>query len=296
MLDTRRVTFPLLIGVMPVIRPSVVNTVIDTALMLECGTTAGDALLRWSLPSDNFPGARRRSLLARALLRRMLVQTTGIPPGGWVFDVEPSGRPIVRNVACDRVPSISLAHSGGWVAITASDAGAIGIDIEVHRPRRNFSGIAAAAFGPDEQWLVAADGAASFYRIWTLREAMAKASGEGIAEVADRIDRVANGPKEGVWRASIGTTRWLLAHTTPVSGLSLAVAIRGPLWPRTDRCAPDMDAEPSWELLQGNERRMYDDAAAMRPLATSPDWRLKSMGRDRPPFDQLDAGAPRIGD
>src|SRR5260370_24465143 len=144
---------------MPVIRPSVVNRVIDTALMSECGTTAEDAVLRWSLPADNFPGARRRSLLARALLRRMLVQTTGIPTGGWVFDVEPSGRPIVRNAGCARVPSISLAHSGGWVAVAASDAGATGIDIEVHRPRRNFNGIAAAAFGPDEQWLVAADGA-----------------------------------------------------------------------------------------------------------------------------------------
>jgi 4'-phosphopantetheinyl transferase len=144
-----------------------------------------------------------------------------------MFEAEPSGRPIVRNASCDRVPSISLSHSGGWVAVAASDAGAIGIDIEVHRPRQNFNGIAAAAFGPDEQWLVAADGAAGFYRIWTLKEAMAKASGEGIAKVADHTDRVANGPKEGVWRVSIGATPWLLAHTTPVSGLSLAVAIRG---------------------------------------------------------------------
>ena len=195
--------------------------------MSECGTTADDALLRWSLPADNFSGARRRSLVARALLRRMLVHTTGIPLGGWMFEAEPSGRPIVRNASCDRVPSISLSHSGGWVAVAASFAGAIGIDIEVHHPRQNFNEIAAAAFGPDEQWLVAAEGAAGFYRIWTLKEAMAKASGEGIAEVTDRTDRVANGPKEGVWRVSIGATPWLLAHTTPMSGLSLAVAIRG---------------------------------------------------------------------
>src|SRR5262249_20847138 len=208
-------------------RPNVVNPAIYTALMPEFGTTADDALLRWSLPADNFSGARRRSLVARALLRKMIVYTTGIPPEGWLFEAEPSGRPIVRNASCDRVPSISLSHSGGWVAVAASDAGVIGLDIEVHRPHRNFKGIATAAFGPKEQWLVAADGAAGFYRIWTLKEAMAKASGEGIAEVADRTDRVANGPKEGVWRVSIGVTPWLLAHTTPVSGLSLAVAIRG---------------------------------------------------------------------
>ena len=202
------------------------NAVIDIALMSESGTTADDILLRWSLPADKFSGARRRSLLARALLRRMLVHTTGIPLRGWVFEAQPSGRLIVQNASCGRVPSISLSHSGGWVAVAVSDAGAIGIDIEVHRPHRNFNGIAAAAFGPDEQWLVAADGAAGFYRIWTLKEAIAKASGEGIAMVADRTDRVANGPKEGVWRVSIGATPWLLAHATPVSGLSLAVAIR----------------------------------------------------------------------
>jgi 4'-phosphopantetheinyl transferase len=208
------------------VRPRPVNVVIDTALMSERGAAADDALLRWSLPADTFSGARRRSLLARAMLRRMLVHATGIPPSGWIFEAEPSGRPIVRSGSCDRIPSISLSHSGGWVAAAVSDAGAVGIDIEVHRPRRNFSGIAAAAFGPDEQWLVAVDGAPGFYRIWTLKEAMAKASGEGVAAVADRTDRVASGPKEGVWRANVGANPWWLAHATPVPGLSLALAIR----------------------------------------------------------------------
>ena len=101
---------------------------------------------------------------------------------------------------------------------------AVGIDVEVHRPRRNFDRIA-AAFGL-RQCLVAADGAAGFYRIWTLKEAMAKASGVGLAEVADRTDRAAGGPKEGAWRANVGTTPWWLAHATPVPSVSLALAIR----------------------------------------------------------------------
>jgi 4'-phosphopantetheinyl transferase len=199
---------------------------IETALMPEYGAAADDALRRWSLPTDNFSGARRRSLLARAMLRRMLVHVTGIPPLGWTFDAEASGRPIARNVNCDRIPSISLSHSGGWVAVAVSDVGPVGIDVEVHRPRRNFDRIAAAAFGPEEQCLVAADGAPGFYRIWTLKEAMAKASGTGLAEVADRTDRAACGPKEGAWRANVGTTPWWLAHATPVPSVSLALAIR----------------------------------------------------------------------
>jgi 4'-phosphopantetheinyl transferase len=205
-------------------RPGGANVVIDTALMSECGAAADDVLVRWSLPVDHFSGARRRSLLARAMLRRMLVHITGIP-SGWTFDAEPSGRPIARNANCGRVPSISLSHSAGWVAVAVSNAGAVGIDIEAHRPRRNFSEIAAAAFGPHEQWLVAAEGAPAFYRIWTLKEAMSKASGVGLVEVADRIDRAAKGPKEGAWRANVGSARWWLAHATPVPRVSLALAM-----------------------------------------------------------------------
>jgi 4'-phosphopantetheinyl transferase len=197
---------------------------IDIVLAVECGTAADDALARWSLPADNFSGARRRSLLGRALLRRLLVRATGVSSAGWTFEAEPSGRPIARNGRCVRVPSVSLSHSGGWVACAVSDAGPVGIDIEVHRLSRNLVGIAAAAFGPDERWQVAANGASGFYRIWTLKEAMAKASGVGIAQVADRTDRVPKGPKEGIWRTNVGATPWWLAHTMPVSGLSLAVA------------------------------------------------------------------------
>jgi hypothetical protein len=106
-----------------------------------------------------------------------------------------------------------------------SFATAIGIDIEVYNSRRDFTRIAAAAFGPEEQMAVAREGASAFYRIWTLREAMAKASGAGIAEVADRTDRVGKSPKEGAWRQRVGTTYWWLAHGAPVSGLSFAVAL-----------------------------------------------------------------------
>jgi phosphopantetheinyl transferase len=106
-----------------------------------------------------------------------------------------------------------------------SSAIAVGIDIEVYNSRRDFARIAAATFGPEEQMAVAGEGASAFYRIWTLREAMAKASGAGIAEVADRTDRVAKGPKEGASRQKVGTTSWWLTHRTPVSGLSMAVAL-----------------------------------------------------------------------
>jgi 4'-phosphopantetheinyl transferase len=155
----------------------------------------------------------------------LLVRATGWSGAEWTFAAEPSGRLIAHYRNSYRFPSVSLSHSGGWVACAISDAGCIGIDIEAHSPRRTFIGIADAAFGPGEQSQVAADGAAGFYRIWTWKEAMAKASGVGIAEVTDRTDRVARQPKNGSWRTKVGETLWWFAYATPVTGLSLAVAL-----------------------------------------------------------------------
>jgi phosphopantetheinyl transferase len=119
------------------------------------------------------------------------------------------------------------------VACAISDADCLGVDIEVHSPHRNFGAIAAAAFGPSEQSQVAALGLYGFYRIWTLREAMAKASGTGIAEVTDRTDRIAGRPKDKSWITRVGETLWWLSYCTPATGLSFALAAKSPRLPAT---------------------------------------------------------------
>lgn len=84
--------------------------------------------------------------------------------------------------------------------------------------------MAAWGFGPRECAAIAIGGAAAFYRIWTLREAMGKATGEGLALATDRRDRFGTGPVLGAWRARIAERDWLLAHIHPRPGISLAVA------------------------------------------------------------------------
>jgi len=202
---------------------------------------AHDAMRRWSRPGDVSDSARERSLLARALLRGLLAESTGMECG-WTFDVELSGRPIVRRKGGGRVPSIAISHSGGWVAGAVARCGQIGIDIEVHRPGRNITGIAGLAFGDAERQDVEREGEAAFYRIWTLREALAKARGRGLAEAADGIDRVEGSSADCLQLKRIGGEAWWLAHATPVAGLSLAVAFRcsvprrGAISVLADRC------------------------------------------------------------
>jgi 4'-phosphopantetheinyl transferase len=199
--------------------------IIRGALVREGSAAARDAMRRWSQPCDASYSSRERSLLARALLRRLLAQSTGAP-FGWTFDVEISGRPIARRASGGCVPSIAISHSGGWVACAVASSGQIGIDIEVYRPGRDIMGIAGLAFGDRERQDVEREGAAAFYRIWTSREALAKARGRGLVEAADGIDRVEGSPADGVQLRRIGGEAWWLAHAKPVDGLTLALAFR----------------------------------------------------------------------
>ncbi len=116
---------------------------------------------------------------------------------------------------------VSLSHSGGLVACAATTLGPIGIDLEVAKPGRNLAGIAEAAFGPAERREWAERGPAGFYRIWTLREAMAKTTGAGLSQAANRCDQVADGPEQGHW--SQGDWHFLHKHVPPDRYLSLAV-------------------------------------------------------------------------
>ncbi len=97
---------------------------------------------------------------------------------------------------------------------------ALGVDIEPHK-LRNVQAIAARAFGPEEQRLVDAGGAAAFYRLWTLREAMGKATGEGLSLAADGQDHVGVGPERRPW----SVPGWRLYHEELPHGYSLACAV-----------------------------------------------------------------------
>lgn len=166
-----------------------------------------------------------RSRLARALLSGLVADIWDIPREAMRILAEPSGRPVLDHIGSWRVPFVSLSHTRGWAACAASEIGPLGIDIERQRPTRDHAGIAAAAFGPKEQARMLKSGIAAFYRIWTLREAIAKATGQGLQLAADGYDRVHEGPDEGSWQLRLDRSHWSLSHALVHSDLNLATAI-----------------------------------------------------------------------
>jgi phosphopantetheinyl transferase len=175
--------------------------VFEDVLAIDIRTIPGGAAQR--------PSRREQSLAARIGLRQLLSQTTG---RDWIIGAEPNGRPTATAEDGALGPDISLAHSGNWAACALAMTGRIGIDIEVPRPRSNAIEIAQAYFSHEEQRAVAAEGEDAFLAFWTLREAMAKADGGGMAFALglDGADLATS--RNGAVLLHRKGQRWVIAH------------------------------------------------------------------------------------
>ncbi len=113
-------------------------------------------------------GTKRTAEFAcgRSLVRRALEMWTGRPASSHRLRTLASGQLI-----CDEGPPISLSHSGEWVVCAVAPAGKIGVDIQQHRGNLRARDIAKSYFSADETAWLADQPLASFYELWTLKEA-----------------------------------------------------------------------------------------------------------------------------
>jgi phosphopantetheinyl transferase len=164
------------------------------------------------------PKRRQQSIAARALIRRLLEEASGKPSCCWTIGRGHDGRP---RAACDASPvryDVSISHSRDLVACAIASTGMIGIDVEFIDERRPFRAIAASAFGPGEQREVDDLGAEAFYRIWTLREALGKATSRGLELVTNHIDVLS------YTRSDWPDAQWILQHDCILNEYALAIA------------------------------------------------------------------------
>lgn len=128
-----------------------------------------------------FQRDRNAFVAAHGLLRFALRQATGRVD--WSFDAGPNGKPVLatgEGVA----PHFNITHTPGLAACGLTLAGPIGVDAELRSRAVDVTGVAERCFTPDEQRrLQAADSERSqrFIELWTLKEAVAKALGHGLA-------------------------------------------------------------------------------------------------------------------
>ncbi len=129
-----------------------------------------------------FDRHRREHLAAHALKRLLLSDFDGRPPQAWEFETAPGGKPHIRGGSALH---FNLSHSDGMVVCAASNVGELGVDVEA--AGRNLPlEIAGQYFAAEEvAWLrslAEAEQVLGFLRLWTLKEAFIKATGQGLAQ------------------------------------------------------------------------------------------------------------------
>lgn len=174
--------------------------------------------------------------LGRWLMRTELERWTGGAAAGWRFPLDAHGRPMPRHPdrAPRDTPTINLSHGGGLVAIVLAPDGPVGIDVEsVDRelPSRRLD-----RFLAHEEHAALADlGPRAlrerFWRIWTLKEALLKARGTGIAgglaSIAvgfDDADRPRILRRDGADGTAV---EWRLFECRPTETTRLSIACGG---------------------------------------------------------------------
>jgi len=122
--------------------------------------------------------ARAPYVAAHSLLRMMLSEWEARPPRSWRFATGEYGKPYLR----DSQLRFNISHSTHHAVVAVSDGAEIGVDVEEITPHRVDAEIARRMFSEVDfqQWVEAQDQVATFFQLWTLKEAYMKAAGLGV--------------------------------------------------------------------------------------------------------------------
>ena len=118
-------------------------------------------------------------------------------------------------------PGFSLSHAGDLVGVAVRADGPVGLDVEQVRDVADLDALAEHVRSPAERARGDLD-AAGFFRAWTRKEALVKATGDGLTAPMTAITLAEDGP---------GVERW----TGPG-------APSGPMWLHDLSPAPDHPA------------------------------------------------------
>ncbi len=181
------------------------------------------AAARLLSPADRARAARLRSgaaawALARAALRRVLGDRLRLEPRHVAFVAGADGKPRLAPGAAADV-RFSLSHSGTVALIGVRLGIDVGVDVEAIRGDVDVEAVVRETFGPRERAEFEASAAVApsrreaFFRAWVRREALAKATGCGIATTA---------------AAPVGG--WTVVDLDGLPGHAAAVASEGTGW------------------------------------------------------------------
>ena len=128
---------------------------------------------------------RREFSLCRAALRAIVCQFLGCPNRELSFGESRYGKPFALVAGTKAPVSFNVSHSGLHGLIAVAPSGRVGVDVEERLARPDLEGTVRTVMSPSEVEMLSAFPRATrhhqLYRIWTLKEALAKALGLGFS-------------------------------------------------------------------------------------------------------------------
>lgn len=196
-------------------------TVTDAVLESGIGALSADERARASRFVQR--DARRRFIVSHALLRAALSARTGIEAAALEFHSAAQGKPVL---ARERRIEFSMARADD-VAAFAFGVTPVGIDLVAESSGERVLEAAAEFCSPAERRSIAALGRArrieALLRIWARKEALLKASGEGLMR-SPRGITVWTDDLVGACRVLSGEVAWVVHDISAPAGYRAALA------------------------------------------------------------------------
>lgn len=187
----------------------------------------------------HFAEDRARFTIGRGLARKLLGAALFRPPAEIQFTSTERERPVLREGGLE----FNITHAGDLVAVAFAKNARVGIDIERVERKVDLMGVAERILSEEDFAKFCAlpdvEKAATFFRIWTRKEAYLKATGEGITDGLKKIS-VPLGTEEissiTDLRDESGAAKWRLHSLALPQGYAGCVACDD----------AEMPIEPKW--------------------------------------------------
>jgi len=122
---------------------------------------------------------KERHALAHSLKRAVISQYLSCAPSGLSFTQSSHGKPFCLH---SEAPHFNLSHSGDWVVLAVSTEGEVGVDVEFVRELDTDSVIRRVSSAQEIDMYQNSDSPSQYFlRLWTQKEAISKACGQGIS-------------------------------------------------------------------------------------------------------------------
>jgi 4'-phosphopantetheinyl transferase len=170
-----------------------------------------------------------RYLFSHGALRLILADYLARDPFALRFGAHANGKPFLEDAGIE----FNLSHSGALVLIAVTQGRHVGVDVEQLRPMPDLESVAPRVCTPGElailTGLAQPERERAFFAMWTRKEALAKATGEGLGAL---VRDARHAPVEA-------QERWTLTDVSDLPGYAACVAAEGASWQLVRRSMTD---------------------------------------------------------